>query len=79
MKDPRVARLAEILVSYSTKVKPGDKVLFEAFDLDDDVVTQVVAAIYQAGGVPFVTLKHNSVLRALFNGATEEQMKDWRL
>ena len=75
MKDPRVARLAEILVGYSTKVKPGDKVLLEMFDLDDDVVNTLVAQVYKAGGLPFVSLKHNSVLRSLFLGASEEQMK----
>lgn len=75
MKDPRVTRLAEIVVGYSTKVKPGDKVLLEMFDLDDDVVTALVAEVYRVGGLPFVTLKHNSVLRSLFMGASEEQMK----
>jgi aminopeptidase len=75
MKDPRAARLADILVGYSTKVKPGDKVLLEMFDLDDAVVNELIARVYEAGGLPFVTLKHNSVLRALFLGATEEQMK----
>lgn len=75
MKDPRVARLAEILVGYSTKVAPGDKVLLEMTDVDDEVVNALVSSVYKAGGVPFVTLKRNSVTRALIQGATEEQMK----
>ena len=29
----------------------------------------------QAGGLPFVTVKRNSVLRALYQNATEEQMR----
>lgn len=75
MKDPRVARLADILVGYSTKVKAGDKVLVEAYDIEDDVVNAVVARIGEAEALPFVTLKHNSVLRALYNNASEEQMQ----
>ncbi|MGO8673492.1 MAG: aminopeptidase [Capsulimonadaceae bacterium] len=75
MKDPRVAKLADILVNYSTRTKPGDHVLVEAFDIDDDVVNAVVERIVEAGGLPFVTIKHNRVLRALYCAATEEQMR----
>jgi len=74
MKDPRVAKLADILVGYSTAVKPGQKVLVEAYDIPDDVVAAIVDRIGAAGGLPFVTIKQNRVLRALFNNATEEQM-----
>ena len=75
MKDPRVAKLADVLVGYSTHVQPGEKVLVEAYDIPDDVVTALVTRIAEAGGLPFVTVKRNSVLRALYNNATEEQMR----
>jgi aminopeptidase len=75
MRDPRVARLADILVSYSTKVQPGEKVLIEAYDIPDDVVNALVDRVAEAGGLPFVTIKRNSVLRALFQNATEEQIQ----
>ena len=75
MKDPRVAKLAEILVGHSTQVQPGEKVLVEAYDIPDDVVTAVVSAVAKAGGLPFVTVKRNAVLRALYHNASEEQMR----
>ena len=75
MKDPRVAKLADVLVGYSIHVQPGEKVLVEAYDIPDDVVTALVTRIAEAGGLPFVTVKRNSVLRALYNNATEEQMR----
>ena len=75
MKDPRIAKLADVLVGYSTHVQPGEKVLVEAYDIPDDVVTALVTRIAEAGGLPFVTVKRNSVLRALYNNATEEQMR----
>ena len=65
MRDPRVARLADVLIAYSTKVQPGEKVLVEAYDIPDDVVTLLVDRIAAAGGLPFVSVKRNSVLRAL--------------
>ncbi len=75
MKDPRVAKLADVLVGYSTHVEPGEKVLVEAYDVPDDVVTTLVERIAEAGGLPFVTVKRNSVLRALYKNASEEQMR----
>ena len=33
MKDPRYTKLANLLVNHSTQVKPGEKVLIEAFDI----------------------------------------------
>ena len=75
MKDPRVAKLADILVGYSTRVQPGEKVLVEAYDAPDDVITALVERIVEAGGLPFVTVKRNKVLRALYRNATEEQMR----
>ena len=75
MRDPRVAKLAEILTHHSTQVQPGEKVLVEAYDIPDDVVTAVVDVIAKAGGLPFVSVKRNAVLRALYQNATEEQMR----
>ncbi len=75
MKDPRVAKLAEILIGHSTQVQPGEKVLVEAYDIPDDVVNTVVNTIAKAGGLPFVSVKRNAVLRTLYQNATEEQMR----
>ncbi len=75
MKDPRVARLAEVLVGHSTRVRPGERVLIETYDIPDDVTTAIVKRVAEAGGLPFVTAKRNAVLRALYNSATEEQMR----
>ena len=75
MKDPRVARLADTLVGYSTRVQPGERVLIETYDIPDDVITTLVDRVAEAGGLPFVTAKRNKVLRALYRNATEEQMR----
>jgi len=75
MVDPRVTRLADVLVGYSTQVKPGERVLIECFDVPDEVPIALINRVAEAGGLPFVTIKKNRVLRALFNNATEDQMK----
>jgi aminopeptidase len=75
MKDPRVAKLADVLVGYSTCVQPGERVLIETYDVPDDVTMALVKRVVEAGGLPFVTVKRNAVLRALYQSATEEQMQ----
>lgn len=75
MPDPRVSRLADVLVSHSTKLQPGEKVLIETFDAPDEIVSALIERTAAAGAIPFVETRANRVLRTLFNNASEEQMK----
>jgi leucyl aminopeptidase (aminopeptidase T) len=38
MKDPRFTKLANLLVSYSIKVKPGENVLVETYDMSHEMI-----------------------------------------
>lgn len=76
MPDPRVAKLADVLISHSTRLEAGEKVLIETFDAPDEIVTALIERTVQAGGVPFVETRSNKVLRTLYRTATEEQMKE---
>ncbi|HLI47554.1 MAG TPA: aminopeptidase [Chthonomonas sp.] len=75
MRDPRYDKLAELLVTHSMQVKAGDKVLIEAFDILSDFTVALIRAIAAAGGEPMVSTYQQPVLRALFQVATEEQMR----
>src|SRR5579862_4598658 len=75
MTDPRVQKLADVLVGYSCAAKPGENVLIEAYDAPDEVVATLVQRVAQAGAKPYVTIKRNAVLRALYSASTEEQMR----
>lgn len=76
MKDPRITRLAETLVDHSCQLKPGQKVLVEAFDLPDPaLVCALVDLITQRGGIPLVSWKSNTVLRSLYKNATVANME----
>jgi aminopeptidase len=50
--DPRHAKLAEVLVGYSTKVEPGDKVLIESMGPASPLARELYAASLRAGGHP---------------------------
>lgn len=73
MTDPRVLKLADILVNYSCAVKPGENILLEAIDVPTEFTVAVVNAAKAAGARPYVLLKSNRVTRALLNAATTEQ------
>ena len=75
MPDPRIAKLADVLVSHSTRLTPGGKVLIETFDTPDAMVTALIERVVAAGAVPFVETRSNTVLRSLYRTATAEQMQ----
>ena len=75
MKDPRFTELARTLVHHSCRVKSGDKVLIEAFDIPHDFTVELVKTVAAAGAQPIVSTYQQPVLRAMFQNATEEQMR----
>jgi aminopeptidase len=76
MQDPRIDRLADILLDHSCELQTGERVLIDAFDVPDPaLVCRLVEGAAKRGGVPFVSWKSNTVLRSLYQSATEEGMK----
>jgi aminopeptidase len=65
MTDPRIEKLADVLVNYSCALKAGEKLLLEAIDVPHAFTRAVVAAAAKAGGSAVVLLKSNEVNRAL--------------
>jgi aminopeptidase len=77
MKDPRHAKLAELLVRHSSRVGAGDRVLIEAFDIPQEFTAELIRAVGAAGGVPLVSTYQQQVTRALLQQASEDQMRTW--
>jgi len=75
MKDPRINKLAKMLVNYSTRLKEGEKVLIETFDIPPQLTLEIINEASTVGAMAFVSCKDNEVLRTLYSNATEEQMK----
>ena len=75
MVDKRLEKLADTIINYSCSIKPGEKILIEIFDCDIEIANQLVKKTYEAGGIPFVSLKDQEVSRALMMGATKEQVE----
>ena len=73
MIDPRVEKLAQMLVNYSCAVQKGERALVEAIDVPHEFTNALVRAISDAGGFPLVMLKSNQVLREMLLRGTREQ------
>ena len=76
MKDPRITRLAELLIGHSCQLKQGERIVIEAFDLPEpNLVCDLVDAAYAVGAVPLVFWKNNAIQRSLYLAATDESMQ----
>ena len=73
MHDPRFEKLAKLLVSHSTKLKPGEKALIDAFDIPPEMTIALIRAVRAAKAVPFVQTHNARVGREMAMGATEPQ------
>ncbi len=74
MSDPRVEKLAQILVNHSAQIRPGDKVLIEATTAAAPLVDALFAAILDAGGQPHPLLELPDQDELLFARARDEQL-----
>jgi len=74
MRDPRYNQLAKRLVEYSIRLKAGERVLIDAFDVSDEVVIALIRAVRSRGGIPFVQLHREKIARELALGITQSQL-----
>lgn len=73
MKDQRLEKLAEVLVSYSTEVKKGDKVAISAEDAALPFVKAVARAAVKKGALVEYYIDLPDVDAELLKNGTEEQ------
>ena len=74
MRDPRLDKLASVLVNYSTKVKKGDVVGILADPIAMPMVEAVYEAALKAGGLPFYVPRSESLQELLVAHGTNEQI-----
>ncbi len=77
MSDPRWNRLADILVNYSTGIKPGEKVLITMMETETlPLARAVYGEAIKAGGLPHVEFQSAYLERDLMLHGNREQL-DW--
>lgn len=75
MNDPRIDRLAQLLVQHSTRVQPGERVLIETFDAPEEIALALIRSVREAGGIPLVSLKCTRIHRELVRAGDRETME----
>ncbi len=74
MNDPRVTKLADVLVNYSTKVQPGEWVGI----LGDVAALPLIRAVYEqvvrAGGNPSLLFTDEAMTRQFYRHANDDQL-----
>ncbi len=72
MQDPRLNKLADVLVHYSAKVQKGDIVGISADPAAEPLTQAVMRSVIQAGGLPFVTPRWAYYKEAMLEHASED-------
>lgn len=75
MVDPRIVKVAEILVDYSTKVKKGDRVLIVADYESKDLALEVFKLVLQRGAHPRLKASLPGFTYAYFKYASDEEIR----
>lgn len=77
MNDPRMDKLADLLIDHSVALRKGEQLLIESFDAPPEMVIALVRAARCRGGQPHVALRSNRILRALYLDAEEKNLEVW--
>lgn len=75
MHDPRIDALAKQLVTHSTRLAKGEKVLIDIQDVPEAAGLALIRAVRAKGAVPFLRINQSRLSREMLKGATEEQYK----
>ncbi|MBN2073362.1 MAG: aminopeptidase [Actinobacteria bacterium] len=73
--DDRIKKLAEILICYSCNIKKGEKALIQCYGSTAfPLVRELIKKIYEVGGIPFVSLKDDRIIREIIKSCTKKQL-----
>ena len=72
MTDPRYTKLAQVLVTYSTALRKGDRILLEMIDVPDEFSVELMRAVRQAGALPVIEVRHTRITREMLLGTHPE-------
>ncbi len=75
MADPRLKKLADVLVNYSVGVKPGDWVELSGNILAEPLINEVYRQVIKAGGNVSLQLITDAIRETYFQEANEDQLK----
>ena len=75
MQDPRLEKLADVLIHHSTQVQPGETVLIEGYDMPEDMLLALIRKVREVGGIPQVSIKNTRIQRELIRAGDVATMR----
>ena len=74
MKDPRIEKLADLLVNYSVAVQPKQTVAIRGSVEAEPLVKAVYKKVLEAGGYPFLLLNFPDLPETFYRIASDDQL-----
>jgi aminopeptidase len=74
MPDPRISKLAKLMVHYSLELKPGDKFLLRTHPLAQELTLAVYEEAVKAGAQPLIQCAVPGTQEIFFKNASDEQL-----
>jgi aminopeptidase len=75
MADPRIEKLAQVLVDYSVGVRPGDRIVINGSAIAEPLLKEIYARTLKAGGYPLTMISLPGIEEIFFRYAAEEQLR----
>jgi aminopeptidase len=75
MRDPRLQKLADVLVNYSVGVKPNQLVRIWGPTLSQPLIVELFRSVLAAGGHPFVRMAPEQLQEIFVKHGSDEQLK----
>jgi len=75
MPDPRIEKLADLLVNYSVAIQPGQKVVIQGPTLAEPLIKAVTIKVLQAGGHPLVMASLPGMDELEYRYSSDEQLR----
>src|SRR5215217_1075068 len=75
MRDPRLEKLADVIVNYSVGVKPGQVVRISSPAVATPLVLEIYRSVVRAGGHPLVRVSPEELQEIFLKDATDEQLR----
>ena len=77
MPDPRVMKLANVLVHYFVEVQKGQQVLMRTHPIADELTLAVYEEIIKAGAHPFIANEVPGIAEFVYGGGYPESGLHW--
>jgi aminopeptidase len=72
MTDPRYSKLARLLVSYSTGLKKGERILLDLTEVPDEFAVELMRAVRRVGATPLIEVRHTRINREVTMDTNEK-------